>query len=394
MQQRLKFSLMFTVMVTAVGLLSACAQLEKLTEKSPRRKFQVSVDWVKRGPETLNMNFRKVNRFQPVFFEHPKAGPVVIQGNSIDGVVAYSRTNGQEIWRRPIQNGVEAGAIIQGEHLFFGALDGMFYGVNAVDGSVLWSFPTRVENIADPLYQDGLVYFLTGANTLYALSAETGKQAWLYSRQDGQALSIRGGSKPVYQNGTIFAGFSDGSLVALNSKTGALKWEKVLNRNKRFRDLDSALVAENEFLYASGFDDAFYALRAATGEVAWKFDQGGFGAMVVTSDRIFYASSESEMVALNKTTGQKIWGAKLATGLPTAPVLNKGLIAYGESQGSLKWVDSGTGKEVASFNTGSGILAQPRIDEKTDHLFVISTEGNVYSIRAGWKRGHLIPYLR
>ncbi|MBX3019398.1 MAG: PQQ-binding-like beta-propeller repeat protein [Bdellovibrionaceae bacterium] len=381
-------------MIVMAGALSACAQLEKLTEKSPRRHFQVSVDWVKRGPEKTNLNFRKINRFQSIAFEHPKAGPALIQGNAIDGVVAYRRANGQEIWRRPIPNGVEAGAILQGEHLFFGGLDGMFYAVNAVDGSVLWSFPTRIENIADPYFHDGLVYFLTGANTLYALDAETGKQAWLYSRQDGQALSIRGGSKPAYQNGSIYAGFSDGSVVALNAKTGALKWEKQLNRNKRFRDLDSALTVENEFLYVSGFDDSFYALRSATGEVAWKFDQGGYGAMTVTADRIFYASSESELVALNKATGQKVWGAMLKTGLPTAPVLSRGLVVFGASQGALTWVDAGTGREVAKFDTGSGILAQPYVDEKNNHLYVISSEGNVYAINAGWKLASLIPYLR
>lgn len=387
--------MMKLVLAVALGVtLSACTQLEKLTEKSPRRRFQVSVDWVKRGPEKIHLNYRKINRFQPVFFEHPQAGPVVIQGNAIDGVVAYRRRDGQEVWRRPIPNGVEAGAILQGEHLFFGGLDGMFYGVNALDGTVRWSFPTRVENIADPYYHDGLVYFLTGANTLYALEADSGKQAWLYSRQDGQALSIRGGSKPVYQNGTIYAGFSDGAVVALNAKTGAPKWEKPLNRNKRFRDLDSALVIENEFLYVSGFDDAFYALRSATGEIAWKFDQGGYGAMTVTADRIYYASSESEMVALNKTTGQKLWGVKLATGLPTAPVLSRGLLVFGASQGELTWVDAGTGREVARFNTGSGVLAQPLVDEKTNHLFVISSEGNVYAIQAGWKLASLIPYLR
>lgn len=381
------------VMGLAAGL-AACSQFEKLSEKTPRRSFQVSVDWVKNGPEKPNMKFRKINRFQPVFFEHPKAGPIVIQGNAIDGVVAYSRANGQLIWRRSIPNGVEAGAHLQGDRLFFGASDGMFYSISAEDGSIFWSFPTRIENIADPIFHDGIVYFLTGANTFYALDAETGKQVWLYSRQDGQALSVRGGSKPVYQSGTVFAGFSDGTMVALNAKTGALKWEKSLNRNKRFRDLDSALVVEGEFLYAAGFDDALYALRSATGEVAWKHDQGGYGALNVTADRIYYASSDSEVVALDKSTGKKLWGIPIQTGIPTAPILSRGLLIFGESQGALRWHDAGTGKEVARFNTGSGILAQALMDEKTNQLFVITTEANVYAMKAGWKLAPLINYLR
>lgn len=383
--------------VPLVGLSLGCAQLQKwsdgLSETSPRRSFQVRVDWVKPGPAKLNLGYRKINRFSPVFFEHPQHGPVVIQGNSIDGVVAYSRTNGQEIWRRPIVNGVEASAILQGDRLFFGAMDGMFYSVSALDGSVIWSFPTRVENIAEPLYADGLVYFLTGANTVFALDAESGKQVWLYSRQDPQAISIRGGSKPALSNGNLYIGFSDGALVSLNAKTGALKWEKNLNRNKRFRDLDSAVKLDGEVLYVSGFDDAFYALRAATGDVAWRHPQGGYGEILMTPDRIFYASTDSELVALNRSNGAKVWGVTLKTGLPTAPSLSRGLLAFGESQGSLRWVDAGTGKEVARYNTGTGIMAQPRIEEKTAHVFLISTEGNVYSIAAAWKPAPLTPYL-
>lgn len=371
-----------------------CSQLEKLGDAAPRRSFQVGVDWVKTGPEKTNLLFRKINRFQPLFFEHPKAGPLVIQGNSIDGIVAYQRSNGQVVWRHAVVNGVEASAILQGDHLFVGASDGMFYSLSALDGSLYWSFPSRIENIAEPLYQDGLVYFLTGANTLYALDAESGKQAWLYSRQDTQAISIRGGSKPAFQNGSLFVGFSDGSIVALNAKTGALKWEKSLNRNKRFRDLDSSVVVDGEYLYVAGFDDALYALRALTGEVAWKFDQGGYGNIALSVDRIFYASSESELVALSKATGKKLWGIPLKTGLPTAPILSRGLLIFGESQGAMKWHDAGTGKEVARFETGSGFLAQPQVDEKTNQVFAISTEANVYALRAAWKLTPLIPYLK
>lgn len=367
---------------------------ETLSESRGRREFHVGVDWVKPGPEKTNLLFRKINRFQPLFFEHPKLGSLVIQGNAIDGLVAYRRDNGQIVWRRSIINGVEASGILQGDHLFFGASDGMFYSISALDGQVEWSFPTRVENIAEPLFQDGLVYFLTGANSLFALNAESGKQVWLYSRQDSQAISIRGGSKPAFLNGNLYAGFSDGAVVSLNAKTGALKWEKVLNRNKRFRDLDSAVLVDGEFLYIAGFDDALYCLRSATGDLVWKHGQGGYGPITTLNDRLFYASSDSELVALERSTGKKIWGVTMKTGLPTAPAVSRGLVVFGESQGQMRWVDQGTGKEVASYATGSGILSRPTIDEKTNRVFVISTEANVYSLRAGWELASLIPYLK
>jgi outer membrane protein assembly factor BamB len=217
---------------------------------------------------------------------------------------------------------------------------------------------------------------------------------WLYSRQDTSTLSIRGGSKPALRNGTLYVGFSDGSIVALLASSGAVKWEKQLNKNKKFRDLDSDPLVENDFLYVLGFDDETYCFRAASGDLVWKNSFGGYGSFLSTKDRLFYATTNNEFVAVSKESGQKIWTIPVKEGIATSASIYKGLVVFGESQGSLKLVDATNGKLISSFTPGRGILSPPTVDENKNRVYFISNEANLYALNVGYVTPLQIPYLR
>lgn len=383
-----KLGLIF--LLTLCGCTSVKKWKDSLFEQNlERREFQTRKMWVRQTTVADNLKYRKINRFQPIAY-----GNLIVQANAIDGVVAFDRNSGREVWRVEVPNGVEAPAATVNDRMFFGGMDGQFYSVSMKDGSILWTFPTRIETLSEPLIQDGDVFFLTGNNSLYSLDASTGKQNWLYTKQDASSLSIRGGSKPAYANGTIYVGFSDGSVVALLSKGGAVKWEVQLSQNKRFRDIDSDPVIDKEFLYLSGFDDSFYCLRTSSGELVWKYPKGGFGTPLVTSKMIYYSATTNELIALNKETGQVAWTYKIKDGITSPPVYYKGVVAFGESMGPLHFVDGNSGKQVASFNSGRGLVGKPLVDEKANQLFFISGEANLWALEIGWKYPNHIPYLK
>ena len=207
-------------------------------------------------------------------------------------------------------------------------------------------------------------------------------------------LSIRGGSTPALRNGTLYVGFSDGSLVALLAKTGTIKWEVQLNKNKKFRDLDTNPVIEGDYIYALGFDDRIYCLRVATGEIAWKSDRGGYGSVLLSKDRLYYPTSMGEFLALSKETGEKIWSYALKEGTATSASFYKGLIVFGESQGKLVFLDAASGKKVAAFEPGRGILSPPLVNEKENRVYFISNEANLYALEVGWNFPQHLPYLQ
>lgn len=373
-------------LILTASALSGCSTL---SQKDSPRELLIRKDWVRQSTQKVNPYYRKINRAQPLRFAN-----LIIVSNAIDGVMAYNAESGQEVWRVPLTNGSEATAALINDRLFLGASDGQFYSINAKTGAVLWTFPTRTEVLSEPLIEEGHIYFLAGNNSLYALDAATGKQLWLYTRQETSALSVRGGSKPAFRNGTLYVGFSDGAVVALLAQNGAVKWEKQLSKNKKFRDVDSDPLIEGDYLYVGGFDDAVYCLRAATGEQVWKAEKGSYGKFLLVADLLYFASTSDEFVAVQKSTGQRAWAWPVKSGIATGASYYRGLVVFGESQGKVRFLDSAKGKLVGSFEPGRGVLTQPLADEKSSRVYFMSGEANMYSLEVNWGIPKRIPYLR
>ncbi|UYL08165.1 PQQ-binding-like beta-propeller repeat protein [Bdellovibrio sp. SKB1291214] len=384
----MKFFIFGALALFVMGCTTVNSSMDTTIDKwralnNSKRTFEVKTAWVRQTTQKDNLGFRKINRMTPLL-----VGDLVIQGNGMDGISAYGREDGRLKWNLPIKNGVEPSATMIRDRLFVGASDGNFYSVEASTGRVQWTFPTKAENLSEPLLDEGIVYFLAGNNVLYALDAATGRQVWLYSRQDTSVFSIRGGSKPAIRNGNLYVGFSDGSLVAFNAKSGVVTWELQLNRNKRFRDIDASPILDGEQIYIAGYDDKLYAVSAAKGEVLWRVDQGGYSSVTIAGDRIYYPTTNGEVLALNKSNGQKVWSYKVKDGIATQVKLFKGILTFGESQGRLQFLDAGTGQALGDMEPGRGILSAPQVDESANRVYFISGEANLYAIDAQWVRSN------
>lgn len=371
--------------------LAGCTTIDRTFEQwsslnSDKREYEVKTAWVRQTTQQDNLGFRKINRMTPVI-----VGDLVIQGNGLDGLVAYDKESGRLKWRTVIPNGVEPSAATIRDRLFVGANDGNFYSIESSTGQIQWSFATKSENLSAPLLEDGVVYFLAGNNVFYALDAATGRQIWLYSRQDTAQFSIRGGSQAAFKDGNLYVGFSDGSLVALNAKTGSVLWELQLNRNKRFKDVDATPVIDGNQIYVAGYDDKLYCVSLDKGEILWRIDGGGYSAVTMAGDKIFYPTTSGEVWALKKATGDKLWSFKLKEGIATQVKTFKGSIVFGESQGKLRFLDPSSGKEIGSMEPGRGILSAPEVDEKKGRVYFISGEANLYAVDAGWIK---TPYFK
>lgn len=368
---------------------TACGTLPPLGNQ--KKVFYTHHSWVRRTTDTDNSRYRKINRMTPIV-----TSDLVIQGNGMDGLAAYQKSNGILKWKLFIQDGVEGGATLIKDRIFFGGNNGYFYSASIRDGSIVWSYQTRSENFSEPLLdaEHGVIYFLGGNNTLYALEADSGKSVWTYSRQDTNNFSIRGGTKPALYKDTLFAGFSDGSFIAFNSKSGSPLWELHLNKNKKFRDIDATPVVDGDYVYVAGFDDKLYCILSSRGEIAWRVDSGSYSGITLFEDKLFYPTSSGEILALKKSNGEKIWSYKLPKGIATSVKTYKGMIVFGESQGSLRFLDALTGKTIGSFEPGKGILSAPAIDEKNNHLYFISGEANLYALEAKWQPEKVFPYLK
>lgn len=369
-------------------LLSGCATLGSLETASPPKKLKINAMFVQDTLSGKNIGFRKINRMSPL-----KHGDLLIAGNALDGLVAYSTETWNEVWRLPISFGVEAPAVTIKDRLFVGSNNGRMYSVGMSDGKIHWEFDTKSELVAEPLLSDGILYFISGNQSLYALDASSGKQIWVYNRQDTTSqMTIRGGSKPSLSHGVVYAGFSDGSLVAINAATGSQQWEILLNRNSRFKDIDASPVVDGDLIFVNSYDDRIYCLSKSDGSLLWSQPTGGSGTPLVDKEKIYVSSSNGQLIALSKETGEKIWQYESKKGILTDPQTYEDLIVVGESQGDILFINAETGRALGGFEPGRGVFSKPT--RVGDMFYFVSGEGNLYGVRAFYDTKSSVYYLR
>ena len=94
-----------------------------------------------------------------------------------------------------------------------------------LDGSGL---ATKYSGEAQPVVHDGVVYIVTGADDVFAISVKTGKTLWKYeAKLDEKITTVCCGwtSRGMgLGEGKIFVGQLDGRLVALDEKSGTPAW--------------------------------------------------------------------------------------------------------------------------------------------------------------------------
>jgi len=350
-----------------------------LSPSIEKKRFFVKRNWLRSTPEEKNLHFRRMNRMRPIVTDK-----LVISGNAVDRMTAFDRKTGKLLWVRRLKDGVEGGAQLLGRWLFFGASDGLFYALNSETGQTKWTFPVRVEVLGEPLVHKGIVYFLAGNNVLYALEAVSGKQKWTYNRLDSSQFSIRGASRPIVIGANLYLGFSDGSFMALNKDKGTVIWEKNLNQNKRFRDVDSSPVSDGQRIYVSSFDGALYCLDPKNGKIYWKLEEGGYAPVLIVKDTLYYSTSKGQIMALDKGSGKVKWSRDGVRGIATKPVFYRGLLVYGESQGALQILDASTVQQVGQYKTGRGVTSTPYLDQKTGDIYFMSATANLYALQFSW----------
>ena len=306
---------------------------------------------------------------------------LIIQGNSLYGVRAYNRFNGNLQWVFPVMGGVEGGIHQEKNRIFFGGSDGFFYCLEIFTGRVLWKFYSGSENLGSPMISEGVVYFITSHEKLYALNARTGKTLWVYvhpKTTQKTALNIRGVSRPAVDQQKVYAGFGDGSFLALSKNTGKVIWKTSLSKKTSvLKDIDSHPLVIGNLIYTTGYNSGLFCLNKTSGKVIWKNPEGAYSNPTIGGKTLYYATVDKQMIALNRFSGRKKWSKNLKS-LATQPIIYKSTLIFGLSKGGLVLVSKSNGKQKAQVNLFRGITTRPTIDSETNELFVMSNEFWLY----------------
>ena len=153
------------------------------------------------------------------------------------------------------------------------------------------------------LVVEGLVYFGSDDNHIYALDADTGQFRWRY-RTGGRVRTT-----PTVLDGVVFVGSDDGYSYALDAKTGDLRWryEAGGQSMSRLAVGDGVVVGATHTLLNS----YLYALDVRSGSLLWRIrSRLALGTYPVVERGLVYIETfvgGNRLYALDAATGAVLW---------------------------------------------------------------------------------------
>ncbi|MBI3557422.1 MAG: PQQ-binding-like beta-propeller repeat protein, partial [Deltaproteobacteria bacterium] len=318
----------------------------------------------------------------PVEFGSPAVTrDVVFVATETKGVEAFERTGFHRKWQFHTKNGVSSELLLEGNVLYFGAMDGNFYALDAEFGKVLWKYETKTPVFARGTIAGKRIFITTSDDVVYCLDQTTGKWIWHYKRGGNYITTVHGNSTPAVENGLAYVGFSDGYLVALNANDGNLVWEQKIHRGSKFTDVDAMVLLDGDRLYVPSYDGELYALERAKGRVLWHIEVGGSKKVLMDDKTLYLASSNGSIYSINKDTGKQGWKFELDSGTPTNLIQHDSYLAFGGSQQYFYVLHKGDGSLAYRYSAGlrSGYVSSPVQSERD--IFALSNFGNLYVFR-------------
>jgi len=231
-----------------------------------------------------------------------------------------------------------------------------------------WKFETGDDVSSDPALSEGVVYFGSDDNHLYAVDIQTGEEKWKFETGDGVY------SSPALSDGVVYFGSDDNHLYALDAKTGEEKW-----KFETGGEVYSSPAVLNGVVYFGSGDDHLYTLDAKTGEEKWKFKtEGGVYSPAVSEGVVYFGSDDNHLYALDSKTGHEKWKFKTGDLVCSSPVVLNGVVYFGSDDNHLYAVDIQTGEEKWKFETGGKVYSSPALSDGV--VYFGSNDNHLYAV--------------
>ena len=243
-----------------------------------------------------------------------------------------------------------------------------YYG--ALSNNIKWYYATdQVVSSSPVVGPDGIIYFTSGNNNLYAINPD-GTKKW-----DKSILATKS-SPAIAIDSTIYIGTYDGTLKAFRSN-GDIKWEYSVTGSIS----SSPAIGEDGAVYFGSTNDTLYSVNA-DGSLKWKHATGGdiMSSPAISPDGIVYVGSNDHKLYAINPDGSLSWSMNTPEAIISSPAVDtsSGVIYAGSCNGKLYAINP-NGTIGWTYTTGDQITSSPAIDAKGNVLFG-SFDGKVYSL--------------
>lgn len=281
----------------------------------------------------------------------PPAGAPVIVDDVVavplqKGTSAHRLSSGEPLWMVPLV--AEQPLAADGGRVLVTTADAI-QALDAVSGEIVWRLAAGSPVTAPPLAHAGWVV-AAAAGDLMAIRGADGHVLW---RKHVGPMEVR----PALDGNLLIAAVADGRVVALDLQTGDERWTRPLGAQ-----LTEPFVIGGR-VYVGTTDKVFLCLFASNGRVEWRWPIGALarGRAVADDRRVYFASMDNMLRAVNRGSGNLEWWLGLPYRPAAGPVLLDGAVTVPASTvRALPVVNAASGRPAGEV-TFPELLAFPPV---------------------------------
>jgi outer membrane protein assembly factor BamB len=334
------------------------------------------------------------------------AAPIVANGrvytiDTLGAVRAFDAQTGARFWASQTPNDKGNEAALYGGGIAFDsgrifATNGLGY-VAALDeatGGILWQVRPGGPLRGAPTVANGTIYVISQDNQIYSLKEEDGSTNWSAAAAL-EIAGIFGSASPAVGQGTVVAGFSSGELNAYRYENGRQVWSDALQRTSirtsvsSLADVDADPVIDSGQVFAVGQGGRMVALDITSGQRIWELNIAGIATPWVAGDWVFIVTDDAKLACIYRQNGHVRWinqlpqfeKAKSKKGQIdySGPVLAGNRLFLTGSNGTLIQIDPATGNYLTQTRLGAGVSLPPVVANSM--LYIYDDDARLHAFR-------------
>jgi len=273
---------------------------------------------------------------------------------------------------------------------------GRLTALDARTGAVRWQQRLDATGSGAPLVSGGLLYLVAGDQTGWAVDAKDGRIAWQIEGIPSVG-NVLGAPAPVLASEFVVFAFGSGDITAAFRKGGIRRWSSSVAGGRRGRaaaqivDVTGGPIVSGSTIYIGNHSGRTVALEASSGERVWTAFEGAVDTVWPVGNSVFLISDRSQLVRLDAADGSVVWAIDLPGYVKDkpgkrgpvyahyGPIMAGGRIVVASNDGYLRFFNPVDGTLVHQVEVPGGATTAPVVAGQT--LYVVSTKGELHAFR-------------
>jgi len=270
-------------------------------------------------------------------------------------VYAVNLQTGAQVWRFPekasVANPFFATPVLTSDgQLIVGGFDKKLYSLNPLTGQSTWQFTdARDRWIGGALVADGMIYAPNADYKLYALNLQ-GKLQWSFEAD--QAIW----GTPISDGTNIYFGTLGRRVYAVNAQTGKQAWVQKVDGAV----LGLPALGADHTLYVGSYGGTVYAMNTADGGTRWSAAASSWiwSGPVLDGSELYFGDAKGSFYAHPLTSTGQPWNQQLNGAIVGSPLVSADSIVVGTEAGNVYFMDR-TGQNLHSVTVSGKVYATP-----------------------------------